>query len=493
MTKLFMGIEEGYGPVLKVMADPADDPDSTPDTEYDKFRFNSKTADATPILWTSTKSPNGADGPYKRTFDLPGSLENGQTPCYDIFLTDGNGWNYPNFWASERFGGANFWGTFANPRHTNHGSGVTFQVDSLRYSSIASGALSLNDYDITLIAFDVPATGKSGPTYSLYTPTTYESRFDLKWDDPVPVTSGKKFFRASSAGVKLARPGYDIDTAAASELILGGNVNPAIVYFTKRFTITGNSTETFDLADDVPDNAVCLMQWNASGGTRLLPSFRVGSTGTGVVREIRWKVSAGQLIVENLLSGSLDVILILMSRGDHPTTGGGKRVQAGIDSNGVNYTRIFGQDDKLLLDTRYSYLPIIDRHEEMSWKKNNGERPGWTNNSSVGLSKSFSFLEQSYIPFVLCYRDFFIYNNPAQGGGTSQGFAEIHQEAPRYHVTTTNAVIPQSWTVSVTNNSLSYQDYYRTQYRYNDFIGNSGYPLEDCYFAYYIFGVPSFD
>ncbi len=42
MSRLFIGIKSGVGPVVKVMQDNGDDPLTTPNTDYHKFRFNSE-------------------------------------------------------------------------------------------------------------------------------------------------------------------------------------------------------------------------------------------------------------------------------------------------------------------------------------------------------------------------------------------------------------------------------------------------------------------
>jgi len=515
MTRQMLLIEEepGYGPVLKVLADVSDfsgdheNPNFPPDDAFDKWRFNSKRADLTPIR-SVFECPYGWANYLNNTFALPGSgirtlgTSGGatvylpmtgvtawnHTPVFDFFLRHDNGWNYPNHWSgdSPSHGADNNWGTNFNPTISfstqptdpanplAHGAWPPYRTIgvSAEFTPWAS------THYMNFVLFDIHGMTTTSPDQGVNAPNVY-AEANLPWATGGVPVEGQVFSQLDNNGFRVARPGYDANSATENQMIIGGTPRP-LLYFTKRVTLAPGEQGVYPLPPETPSDAICLMQWHNSGGSqRFLPSIWVGNRTTTSVFEAAWKIENGNLHVANIRQATTEYLLIVMGRSAHPSASNDPVVTS-IDSNGKKYIR-FNKDGYVTLDTRYGYLPIIKT----------GTIPlSGTVTSPAASVASVSFPQQSYIPFVLAYLDSqMIYSITFTDTGNTVTFNQRRIRPFRLYQNSFDQYDSGSFTAHVGTSSIDFRWNYSTFYK----DVNAGVQHIPYRINYIIFGVPNFD
>ena len=421
-TKTVIGKEPGYGMVFKCVSNFPEDGDfddffAIPDTDYDRFRFNSKLADLTPMFGVIT-IPAGTK-PNFQLYSHPGFTDRGNfrtftdglypsntiyrvfnnthqifatdtgfgnpdfRPVFDIFFTDSDGWSYPDYAISPNEFGSRFRASTDHNTSPDNSTGrVRSQLGDYK-SFIVEDRLGVDDDSINVVMLDLPFSTVGEP-------------FDLPWASPRPIQNGQSAIRYEGGQFKVARPGYDTRVAAPDELIIGGDFEYTPVYMTQRVTVRGGSVTRFRLPTGTPNNAVCLIQWNAATeSNRIVPA--IYARGGSDLRDFLWRIEGDELVLRCQLPSNEDfeVLLIVIGREPHPTQAGQQSGLFTSFDNGDEFVQVFNSNGSLAFDSRYSFLPIIQRgvidisgHERLT-------------DDSLDNVESISFVEQGYIPYVL--------------------------------------------------------------------------------------------
>ena len=452
MARLSIGNDAG-GPYLKMTSD-AYDPATEPDGNYSNFRFNSHHAEIgyfDEILVDGSPSNYSSTSGEFSSFRVAISASYSYPSIYDFYLTDGGGWNYPQWWRSinTTFGqaGGNEWGSVAYAELP-----INYPVPTRQVLSTQG---YLNGYTCKFIISDLPVDATTPLPFAEAT--------------QVP---GQQLFDVTSSNIRLARKGYDTRTADADHLIIGGNAKTMPVYMSRRVNISASQLLSIPLPSWVPANAIVLMQWNVIGQARRLPSIWVGGSGTGEQKEIRWKITGGNLVIQNLAPYSYNVVFFVVSQQVSDPLGGPAFREGTQD--GEKFIRIVQGNGVVAADTRWSYMPIIK----------SGVLPFGGGQYSV----STTFPNQGYIPFVwysYCYRDVLTINGSVQQYDRYIGPRHITN---RYNVTDYLTNTATVYSSSVIFQNTSYSGYLLGKLR-DTLAGRTSVSIP-LFIRYYVFAVP---
>jgi hypothetical protein len=419
-------------------------------------------------------------------------------PAFDFYIENPNdGWNYPNYWASDGAGGGNnVWGSAykasylgdapvelrgyygpitTTPQDRTFDWSVSASINHHGWSELHSSVrtkIVLLDLPINENEFP-PRNDGSGPDVPAAT-FDFITEAEIPWDNGGTPVADQKVLRFAQDSIKLARPGYDVSSATGNELIFGGVPRP-LMYFSKRITFAGGETKTFTLPDETPANAVCLMQWQPAGATsRFLPSIMIGSSNQGVNFEFRWKIQSGNLIVYNRRPTSTDVLLLVLGTEPH-TASSNDQIQK-VVSGSDEHLRFVDQGN-VILDDRYGYLPII--------KAGTIDLRAYPS----PLYRTVTFPQQDYIPFVLAWYNMRYRYSFALGGGV--GYADAHyRQGFSYKRDANDIEYNDNFSANVTDSDVTFYYHSTGVVEGPNAISVTYFPLS---IGYYVFGVPSFD
>lgn len=458
MTRLFMGWKSGVGSVLKVMANDTDDPLTTPNMDYAKFRFNSETgkigyiydtfsrvpySDTTYPPGSNISNPNnyaiGSGGlnaaPELYSSNGPGNLRIiafnltgmglGFVPIFEAKFKNSAG-RYTkqkdNYVETSGFdSGSYYW--YGNMSFTHSLGG------SVKSKIVVSGAYF--DQTINYLANPV-AFARLNTTTAVNTSLYWGNGTDhfgcfgfssaeaggtmlgVVWDLPAgnvalqaPATpvSGQKMILMSPSIVKVSMPGFDVDTATRRQMIIDSSRVPAKIIKCGEVTVAGGGSATVTVDSAFPLNGnvyVDYIGWE-SGYPLYIPSYRPHAITNFSSSEavFEYTVSTNSVTFYNTRSATFTLRYMIVGDDDAaPSSGGGKVLETGagfqrILRPGANISAPSWSD--ILLDTRLAYLPILaEGYEAVS-----GFTTNTTNTTFLGTKvKSVGFSNGGLKPFA---------------------------------------------------------------------------------------------
>lgn len=431
MTRLRMGIKPGVGPVMKVMANDADDPWTTPNTSYEKFLFNSE-VDAMPPMTVPLKvhvvganlhegdfqyipnqsaakfmwlyqEPKDGSGKYTlqaiasgtRIFDNQNSFQFVRRNAVDwITLWD--------LTAAKNLDSFGYWFRSSKEKYPYYQfmpreiSGVWDNIGMVEFGlsqvkTDAENPLGRNWLWPVMVQGQTDAKNDDAGPYagSHWTSRDWDFAFyQLPLpinDDPYPAVTGtpianKKILSIKPGEFKMAKPGYDTDTATAEQLIINSDAaiggSPLRLIRCGSFTIAAGTTQTIELGFELDPCAFVDYQAQKTGDFLYIPPLTTTDTDEF---DVAYKISGTQILFNNPSSLSLDVRYFVMSEDTLGMSAGSARM---IESLGDEIvfrkpntagTR-FGD---VLYSTKQAFMPIVSQ--------------GWVPFSSFVASDTYKF------------------------------------------------------------------------------------------------------
>lgn len=424
MKRLFIGHKTGVGPVVKVMESDSDDPLTTPNTDWHKYRFNSEVQEIgyayEKVEWSFlgvdwwSACPNGAGTPNYGGFAYyPGGATNVNCEvAVAATHTPSDTLRYFSiFYALDRLTDLSYRSILFNSRLRSDWT-KNWEIGRASYPGSSDAryvAWSLNDVQTTdrqvyhdgnlpdigrVILLSAPyiigfprkpqgsVTSSSHPTGVVFTDlfqkliySSNKSAADytedriiytelpIEDDDYPPVigsfVANKKIVRIDPSVVKVAKPGFDVDTATRDQLIVSSDKVPMKVVKAGSFTLAAGASNSIAIAYPITARCFVETQVNVTGQTLLIPPYPDNN-----VDEIKLEHRiVGQTIeFRNQASVSLDCrYFVLADDWTDQSTGSASVFDVTEDSHvtirkpGTAGTS--GRD--VLLDTRAAWLPIV--------------------------------------------------------------------------------------------------------------------------------------
>lgn len=294
MPRTMIGVDSTGAGCIKIMKVNTDNPRTTADTARSKFLYNSKLEQAQVSdvelqdLLASTGNVFTPSGSTNATFtkktETDDSFGRGTRYYYRKSHFPNNFYNMPLFdYKSKRESDGKFQQHVVQRRY----SGKYYQDNGGYYSTLfgsphGSGMRWFKDYVVAGLG-----TINYGTTSYVqnrdpddYNPFNMIASRLVLWNlpgdssailsPPTTPTAGKKAVKITSAALKIAKPGYDVDTATASQLAFDSSRRPAKIIAAADVSLpTGDSF--YETGITLPDNVVADVSFY-SGTTIRYPS-----------------------------------------------------------------------------------------------------------------------------------------------------------------------------------------------------------------------------
>ena len=382
MSKTFIGLKPGVGPVLKVMENAADDPLTTPNSDFAKFRFNSENRDYAYIKsirridagtpgWDGNKFfwENLSFGPFG-DFAAAWAQQEQKHQFYDVvFVSSSTGRQSDRGWYKYQTSPARY------------RSKIQMEIDTgIAFSG--SGVIFIHQ------SYFIDHRNQRNIGYFLLVEWALPARVQTRPRAPIGiVNSGARVLELSTTRASLAAPGYDVRTATPDQMIFSELRTPIGCIASGVTTLSGTSGSV--AVQTIPGaNYFVDLQWNTPGETRSYPFFLAQSDDI----QMECIVSGGslQFFCEE---PNATVTYHVYAFGDGtPNLSAPLRVRAtpeavsiwrGNESGPVNYRDI-------IFDSRFKYPTVFS---DQSWQD-----PAAANAIFPGVF--FSFPNLGYIPIV---------------------------------------------------------------------------------------------
>lgn len=390
--RTFIGKDGNGRACFKVFKDAADDPLTTPDTDRNKFHYNSNDdtfPEANRFIDALTPAAAGASG-Y-----LPSGTG---VDDYDVYYTNGDGGNPAS--TSRAFSDSYFEDLdYLNPFHSyvyqkpngRYFQGTLFQRDrgfggiggtvSVNQGYGYDGsALSIrqnvrtNDYDNFINVFTGLKTVFTRQVSSLkydalanfYTKALV---WNLPGDDvtsivetphgtPVP---WQKTISINPSEFKIAKAGYDVATATRNQLVFDANKRPAKVIASGDVQVPGSGAYTVDLGYTVGADTIAIVHYYPVGGDIYYPAHPLLA-----VTGCEYYFSGSDMIFVNLSATACRArYFVLAFDSSEPTTGSNKVFrQINVDGEEVvQYLRPGSAEPPeladIIIDSRWPTLHLL--------------------------------------------------------------------------------------------------------------------------------------
>lgn len=407
MKNFFVGVKPGVGPVLKIMRDDADDPLTTPNTNYGKFLFNSEVQKLgyidriIKVEADFTTYPPGPSALSPNRYYLP-SGSNAYTADVAIISYSGGGYNWQVWMFREAYFGKDFF-PLVEVRYPKYGAPNTFNgpsVDTLTgdvsnrgYTSAHARDFVLgNDlysegihraYNIRLIGSDdgyrVPAyvgvfvgNSPNRSPFALMTVFNLPDKNVAIPDNSGAPTSGDEVIRIDSAGGGLCRvalPGHDITDPDPENYILHEDKIP--VKIIKCGEADVDQGTTISIPCPLPLTPYTYMDFHVkrkSDSEWWQPPYFVGtSEAQSLSFEYTVDTDDDEIVITNTSNSDLTIRYAICGTSEDSPTSGGSRILLKGNDGAQDYVQIKrpGSSDAapnlndIMIDTRLSYLPIL--------------------------------------------------------------------------------------------------------------------------------------
>lgn len=442
MARVRFGSKPGVGAAFKMMLNDADDPWTTPSTDWQKFIFNSERAtkmtyvfDVREINQDSVKWPKPTSSNTTFSyFDPPGT--NGSTALEKIW-TD-NGANQCHVIFPEKLGfsytpiieGRNQ--TVSDSRFTAANS-VYLQNDSLSGAQCGYVQGQVSYVSWFRDSTQTPLAGfetLSRRTFSLF---GYYGNIQNTWltfrfanqegiyrdlfsvlelpagNEPLPnyagtPVAGQKSLRISPTMVRMAYPGHDINESSHDAFIFSKSRIPAKVIGSGQVQV--NSGANVKILTKRPTTIATYVDFIVKRTTEAQfhhPPFLPSGTSTSNRLYINYVIEADGIRFYNTGDQHAVIRYMVVADDNSPNTTGGSKVMRQANDGTENYfqLKVPGSSDTapnlndIILDSRYPCIPIVDE--------------GWlaaadfteSGDGFLGLSKkTVNFTNDGFMPFV---------------------------------------------------------------------------------------------
>jgi len=396
MAKLFIGHKPGVGGVVKVMANNAYDPLTTPNTAYGKFRFNSETAEIALIPFVMSVARDAKNYPFastvpsRRRFFWPAGTNAANckgmvvsalvkgSPNYSVqvwyfFWNRILGTTFPPLAEGFPLSGGKLMNRVYQKNTSYSGGEWISPAPGLVVGSITSGKLFYDG-----ILNQVPSEGYNGYYSTMGFLTTSPPSAVAAWklpanSAPLPFPPNKAriagtraaYFSPSAA--RIARPGYDAVSGTAAQQIISETQTPARIIKTGSVGIAAGKSIVINCGIVLPSQVkVDAVVWESGVANSVFPLNQVlgGSPYTPRrAMSVGYTVASPNVVISNTSPISVVVRYVIYADDFRPaTTGGGGKVIhsepafSQIRRPGSRAAYVFND---VLLDTRWAYLPMV--------------------------------------------------------------------------------------------------------------------------------------
>ncbi len=385
MTQTLIGIDSTGTGCLKITKGNLD-PITTPDSDAGAFLYNSKFS-VNPTINSYTREPfrggeyNYPLGSSPQTATFRSWQRNTSFAVNDVFYTRFNfpslNYDFPLFSVLQRsvadgyydFGGVitttNGYQntgirTATKPHRVN---GVFGWKQNAQLNSIYQADLTYSNVLDFVNTYD--ASEGSSSIYSYLTndlliwnlPGDGAGIIDAPALSPVP---GMKAISLTSAGLRVAKPGYDVDTAVGTQLAFDSSRSTSKIVAAGDIDIPSGFS-TYTLPTFVPDTTIC--EINFYQGSQVFYPTNPRETPIGA----RWKVQGNQILFSNA-NEACRARFMVIAFDDTPPTSGNNNVLRQFTENGQNVVQFLrpGAGDNpsfadIVIDSRYPAIRLLSQ------------------------------------------------------------------------------------------------------------------------------------
>jgi hypothetical protein len=396
MPVTFIGQKSGVGPVLKVMRNNADNPLTTPITDFEKFNFDSESRDYAYIksitkitsadagwsgfTWKKRIADTYLDYGHGGTMEQQTTSWNAawaiQKPLFRhvdvVYVEDSTGYQCASGWYKYQASPARYRNLFQWYYQTQVLITGTFPISLMRTDLVivdnsttlkASGYFLVVEWDLPV---DETARGRA----------------------PAPsLTAGTRVLEFSPTRFRLAAPGYDVRTATQDQLIFSEAKSPVGCIASGTITLSG-TTGSVSIPVLTGANYFVDLQWNESGQPRRIPYFRDGSADINV----KCRVSGSSLeFLSTATSPTVTYHVYAYGEGT-PDTSSPIRMQS------TDFLRIWRGPvggpvllKDVIFDSRLRYPRVVSDQHWLTSLSGNG---------NAGNPTPFSYADRGYIPII---------------------------------------------------------------------------------------------
>lgn len=435
MTQLFVGNEDGYGPVFKILKDDADDPLTTSSAEFNKFLFDSKTTklgyidDIHRFAFDATTYPFPGSGFNINAYFTPsgsnvsscGSMVQSvrwsggsTTQVYRLFEAN---WDYgflPIVEVRYSADGIVFDGPgFIYARKGQSGEAIIKEWGYVRGTPGYDASTSISDTYLPsgrenyYAAVGNFAAAGSLTAQALFSVFPLPARNVALPNFATTPVAGQEVLRISPTMTRLALPGRTVASTDLNHFIFHENKIPAKIIKAGDVSVAAGATVTVALPIAVgPDTYIDFHVKNAADTFMYHPP-RIPSSDPSVQLTLQYWVSGGNTLnIKNTCSTNEVVRYLVLSDDNRPPTSGGSKVYYEGNDGVRDFIQVKrpGSSDiapvsaDIIVDTRFAYLPLVDEGF-LNW-------PGDFPNTSATLSLGEKFATKSFVntsgflPFV---------------------------------------------------------------------------------------------
>lgn len=361
MSRMFLGLKSGL-PVLKIMADANDDPLTTPNSDFEKFRFNSENTDYSYaqelIFWdtsVTTYYPSGR-GPS----DYVLKCESGTVYCNAFRAIDYYGFlpliqhrflsrpgNKAYYFSIDNLYPGNPYGMARIKKQSGIYVSATFRNTTGYPDDLVSALPPLNNSGclsiITRFPCDRDYTALSGTPVSGHCFATFD----------------EKRVRA-----RVARAGYDARTASRFQCLIHEDQRPISICAHGSVTIPASTTVTVPIGVEVPDGAFPYLHGTiTTSGTILSFSYPRAGTLVFPAMSLEAHIVDNDIVITNSNNTSIAVYYSVMVEDAFAPTSGGSGKILNSNEDGIKILRpgastpLVASD--ILLSSDYRYCPLV--------------------------------------------------------------------------------------------------------------------------------------
>ncbi|MFC7067557.1 hypothetical protein [Brucella rhizosphaerae] len=437
------GWKPGVGPVMKVMKYDSDDPFAIPNSAFSRFYFNSEADNLSYVYshFQTERRLNKADYPNGNYGLVSGSLADSWVMQSSTGSFDAN--EYRIYGCIGRMSDLAGMLPFAECKFVSSDGTVRVLYNNkpsssgAYFQSVTNTAVTANVYpDSHQGKFgyqDIPATfGYSGwairPTTQANAAVAHitgdqDFMTSMIWDLPcnnVPIprpsgtpVTGQVAFMVDQPRVKLARPGFEINSASGRQLILDSDRTPikCVMMGTTPQIQPGNSYYAakpvlidFDLSPSmVCDTIVSLNGWDFA-----IPPVNLNSGFTEERTWVHYRVDAGGIWFTVTGTLAATIRFMLHATGRAGRTSGGSDITRGVNGKYFQIKRPGSSDvapgyNDILVDTRFSAVTVLADNYVPRSSFTSGESVHWRYGS---VGRRINFDAQGLFVFPKVIYDF---------------------------------------------------------------------------------------
>jgi len=319
------------GNQLRIMKNPADNPATTPRTDYHKFAFDSQSGD---LAYAYGINANPASVGYYPLISSMAMFESGWWELQSAFVLNPSG----------RF--ITTTSAFGRTYHpVNAGGPISASVGTMQFNP---GATIPAPIDTRYMLWQLPSTNAASPF-------------------PSSTGSVGRILKTPSA-LRVPRAGYLVSDTNPFHHILHEALRPAKVVAAGRVSLGAGGSVTIPLPGVATTNLFVGGQFSEAGATVVQPFLvEAGYTGNPVERRVQVAIGSGYIVIRERSGYAADVSYYVIAEDQSaPTSGGGGSF---IRSGGTGADRYFQivrpgasaapSMTDILVDSRWQTMPLI--------------------------------------------------------------------------------------------------------------------------------------